>query len=122
MRVTRKSTLSARTRPGRWCRCRKVGRQLAVGGYSESRKTKLERSNGSRRDWWPRDSRKNTASTTIEGCRVLVLRTSNRSAQTGSIRTHADYATTDYATVDYATCGYKIVGTRWASTWRSLIG
>ncbi|GMF44717.1 unnamed protein product [Phytophthora lilii] len=58
----------------------------------------------------------------IEGCRVLVLRTSNRSAQTGSIRTHADYATTDYATVDYATCGYKIVGTRWASTWRSLIG
>ncbi|GMF54234.1 unnamed protein product [Phytophthora lilii] len=59
---------------------------------------------------------------TIEGCRVLVLRTSNRSTQTGSIRTHADYATTDYATVDYATCGYKIVGTRWASTWRSLIG
>ncbi|GMF41076.1 unnamed protein product [Phytophthora lilii] len=58
----------------------------------------------------------------IEGCRVLVLRTSNRSTQTGSIRTHADYATTDYATVDYATCGYKIVGTRWASTWRSLIG
>ncbi|GMF53851.1 unnamed protein product [Phytophthora lilii] len=46
----------------------------------------------------------------------------NRSTQTGSIRTHADYATTDYATVDYATCGYKIVGTRWASTWRSLIG
>ncbi|GMF60787.1 unnamed protein product [Phytophthora lilii] len=42
MRVTRKSTLSARTRPGRWCRCRKVGRQSAVGGYSESRKTKLE--------------------------------------------------------------------------------
>ncbi|GMF48629.1 unnamed protein product [Phytophthora lilii] len=35
MRVTRKSTLSARTRPGRWCRCRKVGRQSAVGGYSE---------------------------------------------------------------------------------------
>ncbi|GMF27727.1 unnamed protein product [Phytophthora lilii] len=38
---------------GRWCRCRKVGRQSAVGGCSGSRKTKLERSSGSRRDWWP---------------------------------------------------------------------